>query len=130
MRTPFLGPAYQGMSTNFADDALINLFLETSVGPGGKGKGVLYMTPGLYGLIALGTVVRGMGTLNNILFVCSGNTVYWISSINLSTSTRRARHGRHHQFKQWIGLLYQRAESDSLVGWRFKRLSDHFWPHS
>ena len=80
-RTPFIGPAYIERAGNFASARLINLYPEFAEGPGAKGVGVFYATPGLGLDFTVGSgPIRGMAALNGVLYVVSGNAVYQISS--------------------------------------------------
>lgn len=81
MRTPFLGPAYIGRSTDIVDSQLINLFPELIETKNGKEIGSFYMTPGLRLLATCGTgPIRGEKAMGYLLYVVSGNQVYSVTS--------------------------------------------------
>lgn len=89
IRTPFIGPAYvEARGLNFADAQLINLYPEFAEGPGAKGTGTFYMTPGLILDETVGNgPVRGMGVLNGVMYVVSGNAIYPVIQSTTSTET-------------------------------------------
>lgn len=61
MKTPFLGGFDQGLSTNYADDLMVNLFVERAMH--GKEPGVLLGTPGL---TLVGTA--GVGPISSLMW--------------------------------------------------------------
>jgi hypothetical protein len=80
-RTPFLGGFGVGRSRNAEDSQLTNLFLELIDTKAGKQPGYFQMAPGLTLVASVGNgPIRGMETLNGLLYIVSGNQVYTLNA--------------------------------------------------
>lgn len=88
MESPILGGGYVGRSTDLIDNKSINLYLELVEGKDGKSPGGLFGVSGLTLLTSIGTgPIRGVfAASNNLLYVCSGNTVYEVTSAWAATA--------------------------------------------
>lgn len=76
MKTPILGSSYVIRSVNAADNRMINLYPEV-IGEGGKEPAYLQRCPGLVLKGTYGTgPIRGLWSLNNYLYVVSGNEFF------------------------------------------------------
>jgi len=78
MKTPFLGGAYQSLSSVLAGERCINLRVETTESRGGKEVAGFYRTEGLRRLVSLPTgPVRGDPIqIGGFLYVVAGNAAY------------------------------------------------------
>lgn len=86
MRSPFLGPAYSAESLYLADQQCINLYPELVDTHTGKDVGAFFMCPGLDLLLSCGAgPIRGLGMLNGIMYVVSGNEVYSVDTSYTAT---------------------------------------------
>lgn len=76
MKSPILGQSYVARSVNAACDRLINLYPEPT--SEGKDAGFLTRCPGLKLVYYIegGAAIRGMITVDNFLYVVSGNYLY------------------------------------------------------
>ena len=78
--TPFLGTAYTSRSKDLADQRCINLYPEMVETKTGAAVGAFFGTPGLTLKATAGNgPVRGMKTVNGVLYVVSGTGVYSVS---------------------------------------------------
>ena len=85
MKTPILGSSYVARSVNAADNRLVNLFAEV-VPEAGKEPAYLQRAPGLRLLASVGAgPIRGLWTLNNALYVVSGNSLYRVDASYTAT---------------------------------------------
>ena len=100
MKIPFISQAYSGRSLNFETSRSINLFPEVSADPShSKAVAALYGTVGAESWSSIGTdPIRGMRSVNNVLYVVAGSGLYSISGANrivsLTLGTLRTSSGR------------------------------------
>jgi hypothetical protein len=85
LKIPFATEAYQGRSTPYNGQNLVNLFVEPGIN-GSKDQYVIYGTPGLslFGTVGTG-VIRGMHEMGGIMYVVSGTELYSVDSSGTGT---------------------------------------------
>ena len=87
MQIPFLGPSYQGRSSNIDASRCVNFFPEISSNPNTKSPINLIGTPGTKPFATIGAdVIRCMHVFSGLLYVVCGTGLYVVDSTGTTVS--------------------------------------------